>query len=276
MSTPKKKTGLLDKIFGKTKDGKQEEETRLEAQPWYHGIRGREDILEDLVESGDYLVRANQTEEKTTIVLNVNTKTGLSNYTLAYIHEQKKYGLGILIKEARRTNPLTNFSHIPRFENIVELINYYKNNPLPCGNKLKRAVTKPKWLIKHSQILYDPVADKIASGNFGSVYRGYFTKDTGEKIRAAIKNNPLPCGNKLKRAVTKPKCVIAFFGVACDHPPIVLVMELCPGDSLENHLLADRGDTVNERVLYCYEAARGMRYLHIQVCYTVYQYTVIV
>uniref|UniRef100_A0A914Y4R7 Tyrosine-protein kinase n=1 Tax=Panagrolaimus superbus TaxID=310955 RepID=A0A914Y4R7_9BILA len=283
LSPSKKKAGLFDKIFGKTKEVKPDEETRLEAQPWYHGIRGREDILEDLLEPGDYLVRANQTEEKTTIVLNVNTKTGLSNYTLTFIHEQKKYGLGILIKEARRQNPLTNFAHIPRFENIVELVNYYKLNPLPCGNKLKRAITKPKWLIKHSQILYDPIADKIASGNFGSVYRGYFTKDAGEKIRAAIKvcNQESGGSECVKAAVAaresmmhearlmsdyKFENVIAFFGVACDHPPIVLVMELCPGDSLENHLLADRGDTVNERVLYCYEASRGMRYLHIQGC----------
>uniref|UniRef100_A0A914QCF3 Protein kinase domain-containing protein n=1 Tax=Panagrolaimus davidi TaxID=227884 RepID=A0A914QCF3_9BILA len=43
-------------------------------------------------------------------------------------------------------------------------------------------------------------------------------------------------------------------------------MEYCPGDSLENYLLADRGDTVIERVLYYYEAARGMIYLHILGC----------
>ena len=67
--------------------------------------------------------------------------------------------------------------------------------------------------------------------------------------------------------------VITFFGVACDRPPVILVMEYCPGDSLENHLLADRGDTVVERALYCYEAARGMRYLHVQVCFYIYIFT---
>uniref|UniRef100_A0A914RBE8 Protein kinase domain-containing protein n=1 Tax=Panagrolaimus davidi TaxID=227884 RepID=A0A914RBE8_9BILA len=138
-------------------------------------------------------------------------------------------------------------------------------------------------LIKHAQILYDPIADKIASGNFGSVYRGYFTKENGEKIRAAIKVCHQEAGEKddggkavaAKEAMMhearlmaeyKFENVITFFGLACDHSPIVLVMEYCPGDSLENHLLADRGDTVIERVLYCYEAARGMRYLHIQGC----------
>uniref|UniRef100_A0A7E4VED3 Tyrosine-protein kinase n=1 Tax=Panagrellus redivivus TaxID=6233 RepID=A0A7E4VED3_PANRE len=272
--------GLFDKVFAKSanKDDKKDDETRLESQPWYHGIRTRADIAEELREPGDYLVRASQTATTTTIVLNVMTKSGLSNYTIAFVHEKKKYCLHILIKEKK---PGEKAEKVPEFDNIVELINYYKTTPLPCNNKLKKPVPRPAWLIKHTSIHYDPIADKIASGNFGSVYKGYYIKE-GVQVKAAIKvtnqetrpEEPLQVVEARQQMMHEARLmseynhdnVITFYGVACDHPPIVLVMEYCPGDSLENHLLAERGDVVIERVLYCYEAARGMRYLHVQGC----------
>ena len=43
-------------------------------------------------------------------------------------------------------------------------------------------------------------------------------------------------------------------------------MEFCPGGSLESHLLKNIEIGTLERLLYCLEAARGMRYLHHNGC----------
>ncbi|CAD6196568.1 unnamed protein product [Caenorhabditis auriculariae] len=61
--------------------------------------------------------------------------------------------------------------------------------------------------------------------------------------------------------------VILMHGVAMDHPPILIVMEFCPGGNLERHLV-DQRDRIEtgERMVYIMEAARGMRYLHSRQC----------
>ncbi|CAD5218840.1 unnamed protein product [Bursaphelenchus okinawaensis] len=56
--------------------------------------------------------------------------------------------------------------------------------------------------------------------------------------------------------------IIQFYGVLCDVPPIKLVMEFCPGGSLGSHLLSQKDAIkIGERILYLFEAARGMEYL---------------
>ncbi|RCN48519.1 hypothetical protein ANCCAN_05344 [Ancylostoma caninum] len=63
-----------------------------------------------------------------------------------------------------------------------------------------------------------------------------------------------------------------MFGVACDHPPILIVMEYCPGGDLQTHLKNQKeAIEIGERLVYTLElmalqAARGMRYLHRKNC----------
>ncbi|RCN48521.1 hypothetical protein ANCCAN_05346, partial [Ancylostoma caninum] len=58
-----------------------------------------------------------------------------------------------------------------------------------------------------------------------------------------------------------------MFGVACDHPPILIVMEYCPGGDLQSHLKRMKeAIEAGERLVYTLEAARGMRYLHKKNC----------
>ncbi|KAK6028438.1 hypothetical protein OSTOST_05517 [Ostertagia ostertagi] len=48
-----------------------------------------------------------------------------------------------------------------------------------------------------------------------------------------------------------------MFGVACDHPPILIVMEYCPGGDLQSHLKKQKSAIeVGERIVYTIEAAR--------------------
>uniref|UniRef100_A0AC34GCB7 Protein kinase domain-containing protein n=1 Tax=Panagrolaimus sp. ES5 TaxID=591445 RepID=A0AC34GCB7_9BILA len=64
-------------------------------------------------------------------------------------------------------------------------------------------------------------------------------------------------------AKCKHKHVTNFYGVQCDTPPIMIVMEYCNGGSLDIHLQKQKENISDgERTVYCYEAARGMRYLH--------------
>lgn len=58
--------------------------------------------------------------------------------------------------------------------------------------------------------------------------------------------------------------ILTFYGVCFDKPPVMIVMELCPGDSLFKHLRnTNRGAiSTGERFKYSIEAAEGMEFLH--------------
>ncbi|MFH4976548.1 hypothetical protein AB6A40_003257 [Gnathostoma spinigerum] len=61
--------------------------------------------------------------------------------------------------------------------------------------------------------------------------------------------------------------LLKFFGIACDRPPVMIVMENCPGGSLDKHLLKEKEKIITgERITYLLEAAYGMRYLHHKHC----------
>uniref|UniRef100_A0AC34QMH4 Tyrosine-protein kinase n=1 Tax=Panagrolaimus sp. JU765 TaxID=591449 RepID=A0AC34QMH4_9BILA len=276
-------------LFGGVDKPIVEQDLRLESQIWYHGIRTREECAPDLIEKGDFLVRASSTPRATNIVLNVLSKTvpyprrnpleGVSNYTVIVSRTTRKFALHKLIEDHMR-NPHTT-RNPPEFDNVIVLVEYYKVHRLPCGTKLIRAIERPQYLIKHASIFYDPVTDYLNGGNFGQVYKGIFKTKQDESIKVAIKvcrndnvQQLLEAVNARLSMMREAKLmaeydhenVITFYGVACDHPPVMLVMEFCQGGSLEDHLLHERDDTIIERVLYCYEAARGMRYLHAQNC----------
>ncbi|VDL69813.1 unnamed protein product [Nippostrongylus brasiliensis] len=60
---------------------------------------------------------------------------------------------------------------------------------------------------------------------------------------------------------------LQLYGVACDHYPVMIVMEFCPGGNLQDHLQKYKDKIeVNELVVYASESSRGMRYLHSKSC----------
>lgn len=47
-----------------------------------------------------------------------------------------------------------------------------------------------------------------------------------------------------------------MFGVACDHPPILIVMEYCPGGDLQTHLKKQQeAIEIGERLVYTLEVS---------------------
>lgn len=56
--------------------------------------------------------------------------------------------------------------------------------------------------------------------------------------------------------VSEPSLNLQFYGVACDRPPLMILMELCAGGSLDNHL-RNRGKNISdtEKFVYLYEVS---------------------
>ncbi|KAI6183392.1 Tyrosine-protein kinase [Aphelenchoides bicaudatus] len=244
---------------------------RLEDQNFYHGIRAVEDIAKELKKPGDFLIRAAQHQNGVEVVLNVLGQDGLCNIVLSIIGEQTpKYCL--------QSQKVAN-NHL-EFESIVDLVEFYKAWPLPNGLKLKNGVPRPRWLIKHNQIQYEG-RGKLGSGNFCDVYKGKYTDNNCRVSTVAIKvchpdeqMDPQEAQETRLAMLREAKImskyshphVIEFYGVACDHLPVLLVLELCIGGNLEDHLRRFDAFSPLELVLYIFEVSRGMRYLHAQKC----------
>ncbi|RCN52819.1 protein tyrosine kinase [Ancylostoma caninum] len=154
---------------------------------------------------------------------------------------------------------------------------------------MTKPVYRPKWLIKHASCTFDMQKDLIGTGNFCKVYRGMYEREPNDEIQVAIKI----CHGASVSMVTEEskqaresmiheaylmsfyvhKNVIQLYGVACDHYPVMIVMEFCPGGNLQDHLKKHKGKiSINELICYASEeklalqAARGMRYLHSKSC----------
>ncbi|KAK6728302.1 hypothetical protein RB195_005753 [Necator americanus] len=258
----------------KSKTDKPEVKGDLEHQIWYHGFRPRKDVVALLKEPGDFLVRATDSRNMPEIVISVlNDRKDLVNLTIK-CDNNRLWQLGVL---RRSTKP------VPKFAQVAELINYYKDHRLPGHARLKHGITRPVWLIKHENVVFDKEKDLIGRGNFCNVYKGVYTRPPDEKIVVAVKichegsasrgfqetkearDSMLSEAQMMSYYVHNH--VIEMFGVACDHPPILIVMEYCPGGDLQSHLKTQKESIeVGERLVYTIEAARGMRYLHKKNC----------
>ncbi|KAK6062055.1 hypothetical protein COOONC_00276, partial [Cooperia oncophora] len=126
--------------------------------------------------------------------------------------------------------------------------------------------------------------DLIGTGNFCNVYKGVYHRTPDEKINVAIKICHEGHGSDKSFEETKEareqmleeaqmmsnyihSHIVEMYGVACDHPPVLIVMEYCPGGNLEDHLRTQKElIEVGERIVYALEAARGMQFLHRKNC----------
>ncbi len=61
--------------------------------------------------------------------------------------------------------------------------------------------------------------------------------------------------------------IVKILGVAAFQEPLLIVMELAPGGSLLNRL-ETLGSKIppNERIRFCFEAAKGLEYLEKKKC----------
>uniref|UniRef100_A0A7E4ZUA7 Tyrosine-protein kinase n=1 Tax=Panagrellus redivivus TaxID=6233 RepID=A0A7E4ZUA7_PANRE len=259
--------------------GKQDSTRRrgnIESQPWYHGFRTRTDVVQVLKQPGDWLVRATEGRNKTELVISLlNEQKNVTNLTIKYDEVSNKWELGLLAATKR----------VKHFDTVLGLVNYYRSKGLPGNLTMRRAVYREKWLVRHELINFDPAKDLLGRGNFCDVYHAKFEQTPSNFVDVAVKvchkdDDEVPQdATEAREAMVglvregrimsyySHENVIQFYGVACDHKPIMIVMEFCSGGSLDIHLRKE-GDNIElgERVLFCYEAAKGMNYLHRQGC----------
>ncbi|KAF8368871.1 kin-24 [Pristionchus pacificus] len=254
----------------------QQDKTKknIEDQEWYHGFRPRKDAIGLIKNPGEFLVRATDTGPSTDIVITAmddNKKT--VNITLRF--EAGKWFIA-------QRNPQGVAKH--RFDTIVDLVDHYRNSPPSKHLKLAKIVSRPNWMLKHENVAYEE-KDKLGAGNFCTVYKGKLTKKTGEVVTVAVKislvqSSATDAESEEAKEARKSMMheaqlmsfythdnVIQFLGVACDHQPVLVLMEFCPGGDLLSHLTKHgKGTDDREKMIYLYEASRGMFYLHKKKC----------
>ncbi|CAJ0569285.1 unnamed protein product, partial [Mesorhabditis spiculigera] len=247
--------------------------TDLEKQSWYHGMRPRKECEALLNEKGDWLVRAtdNDNEGRLSVVLTVLDQKRVAKHLIITKNEKNRFILSAL-KEKDRV----------QFDTVAELIAYYQKKGGIGAIKMGSPKNRPTWMIKHEQVTFDENKDKLGSGNYCVVYKGIYKEEqrvtnVAVKVCLQLDEERKPDQITAERqsmlreaellASYAHENVIQLYGVAADHPPVQIVLEYCPGGSLDKHLqeYRDKIETA-ERLLYMKDAARGMSYLHEKGC----------
>uniref|UniRef100_A0A0K0EDN2 Tyrosine-protein kinase n=1 Tax=Strongyloides stercoralis TaxID=6248 RepID=A0A0K0EDN2_STRER len=240
---------------------------KLEDQDWFHAMRPRADVQNLVKNEGDWLVRVTDTRGSYEIVITARgAKLKLANYTIG-ASKEKGFYLNIFMKS----------KEIKYFTCPVDLVEYYRDKVLPGRVTLKNPILRPSWLIKRSQIKYDVCNGEIGRGNFAIVYKADFTNNFNQIVNVAIKVAIMDTADEqniknakndlLKEAKIMSflvhENIVNFFGIACDNPPVILVMELCPGGALSSHLKREEKNISDlEKALFSYEICKGCAFLH--------------
>ena len=127
-----------------------------------------------LKEEGDFLVRATDNAARPIIVISLRDSSTVRHLTLSW--KNNKWQLAVLKKTTS-----------PSFSSVVELIAHYKEHKTPLKLRLKRAISRPHWHIKHDKVIFNKEKDLLGSGNFCHVYKGVYQKTAEEKVGVAVK-----------------------------------------------------------------------------------------
>ncbi|KAI6238502.1 Tyrosine-protein kinase [Aphelenchoides fujianensis] len=238
---------------------------RLEDEEWYVGMMGRDGIEPFLTTDGEFAVRASETRGKCELVLVVRAGARIHHVTIRWCPRNAHWTV------LSGPDP-------KGFQSLAEMVAFYATNDLKLeGRKfrLQRPCAKPRWWVSRRDIAYS-TRDKLGEGNFCAVYRGRWNrKDVAVKVcrdadgrksdedrQVAAARDTLLQEGKLMLEVRHVN-VIQFYGMACEQPPVIVLLELCPGGSLLS-LLRRWAPAIStpERVKFAVEAAEGMVYLH--------------
>uniref|UniRef100_A0AC34Q6T7 Tyrosine-protein kinase n=1 Tax=Panagrolaimus sp. JU765 TaxID=591449 RepID=A0AC34Q6T7_9BILA len=221
----------------------------------------REDIVKLLSEHGHFLVRLTEPKLGSGMKLVVSVRWHKRPYH--FIVNQDQNGKYYIEKF--------------QFDNVVELINYYYTKRIPLTEKsgccLLTPVPRQDWEISHDTIT---LGKMLGEGAFGAVHIGtWTTKDTTKKVAVKVHK-----GKALTKEIIKEICkearimrrykhpnVVAFYGVAIEQEPIMLIMELVSGGALDSYLAKNASElTLSDKIGFAVDAARGMEYLHDNNC----------
>ncbi|KAI6242178.1 SH2 motif and Tyrosine protein kinase domain containing protein [Aphelenchoides fujianensis] len=242
----------------------------IDKEAWFHGFCTHSYADERLQQVGDWLVRATEARHKTELLISTRgAERRVVHLSLAYDRPTGRWHLGIV--RSKR----------PNFASIHDLLHHYQRHRLPgVRSPLKHAVLPPKWNVQPENIRYDQKKDFLGAGNFATVYRGQLIQGD-KRVEVAVKVcHELPAedatASKAKKSMFREGFImssyqhaniIQLYGMVLNRPPVIIVLELCPGGALLAHLQRERAAIGRgERLLYAFEAAKGMNYLHRHHC----------
>ncbi|GMT24492.1 hypothetical protein PFISCL1PPCAC_15789, partial [Pristionchus fissidentatus] len=246
----------------------------LENAEWYHGFRPRKDANRLVNEPGEFLVRATDTGPSTDIVITACDENRKKvNLTL------RNDGTNWFIQQNNPNHPIK-----VKYPTIVDLVEHYRAHPPSKHLKLSKAIVRPVWMLKHENVVYEE-KDKLGAGNFCSVYKGMLKRTNDSPMPVAVKISLAAVNaseaetedaKEARKAMMHEAQIMSFYthdhvimfcGVACDHPPVLVIMEFCAGGDLLSHLLKHGKKTdEREKMVYLFEGARGMLFLHTKKC----------
>ena len=244
------------------KTAKVEPNTEMEEADWFHGLLPRSEIQELLAEEGAWLVRITEKAGATQPVISVKWKAAVKHIMLARTDRGWQM--------PSRT-----------FVSIAELVFYHHRSGEPvndAGVTLKgRPIPKRNWLVPSRDV---QLLKKIGEGNFGEVFKGLLRV---YKSAPGMPQTWIPAAMKTCKALQNRKDreefmqeaklmlqyqhphVVRIYAVAADKPPLMLVMEMCSGGSLNGYLEKNSGRTrMGRKVRLCLDCAEGMEYLAME------------
>ncbi|CAD5211125.1 unnamed protein product [Bursaphelenchus xylophilus] len=224
------------------------------SKPYYLGILPASRAETCMTNPGDFAIRLDTKQPIKIIAMLKGEKV---------YHQQLGYD-GAHFWPVRKTSQ--------KFSTFPEFIDFYHTNPLFFEEDqlfIKNINVRPAWLLPPGDVKLSK--DRLGSGNFCDVYAGTYKKKvvaikvchTGIDTTEVAEANVAMVSEAAVMRGIRHENVVTFYGISCDEPPIMIVMESCSGGALGSHLVKE-GEKIKvaERKRYIMEAAAGMCFLH--------------
>nr|XP_033776357.1 tyrosine-protein kinase Fes/Fps [Geotrypetes seraphini] len=222
-------------------------------QDWYHGAIPRSEVLELLLNNGEFLVRESQGKKE--LVLSVLWEGQPRHFII-----QCQDNMYRLEGELFPTVPLL-IDHFLKTKQVVTK---------KSGIVLLKPIPKDKWVLEHEDVI---LGERIGRGNFGEVFSGRLLSDN---MPVAVKTcrDTLPSDLKdrflmearILKQYSHPN-IVKLIGVCTQKQPIYIVMELVQGGDFLTFLRNEGSQMkVKELIRMTENAAAGMEYLESKHC----------
>uniref|UniRef100_A0A0K0ETW3 non-specific protein-tyrosine kinase n=1 Tax=Strongyloides venezuelensis TaxID=75913 RepID=A0A0K0ETW3_STRVS len=243
-------------------------ELSVENKSYYHGLRPIEDFINYFTNPGDFLVHLDHVDSELKYFLVL-----LNNDNKIEVHTIENDGGQYYLNSVGKYHKI-----IPTFKAIPHLIDYYRKHHIYDRSILKCKLKRPSHYLNQSSINYDPKNGIIGQGNFACVYKGTLVEKKYKDLSIAVKVFSLSIESDTFENITERllkilnearilknlnnQHIVRFYGISLDKYPVSIVMEICLGGSLENHLKTEKDKiSVAERLFYCYDILDGACYL---------------